>query len=94
MLPCLHLYIALCWCRMSEWSLPLSLNAAEVRVLKAALLVEIASLERHAREDVHSAFRAIEGHTMEGLITWCNNALGIVYLASAPGLPDVLACPF
>jgi hypothetical protein len=36
---------------MSEWSLPLSLNAAEVRVLKAALLVEIAALEFRVRED-------------------------------------------
>lgn len=36
---------------MSEWSLPLSLSAAEVRVLKSALLVEIATLERYVRED-------------------------------------------
>lgn len=36
---------------MPEWTLELSLNAAEVRVLKAALLVEIASLEFKARED-------------------------------------------
>lgn len=36
---------------MSEWSLPLALNAAEVRVLKSALLVEIATLERYIRED-------------------------------------------
>jgi hypothetical protein len=43
---------------------------------------------------VHSAFRAIEGHTMEGLITWCNNGLGVVYLATAPGVPDPVECPF
>jgi hypothetical protein len=36
---------------MSEFQLTLSLNAAEVRVLKAALLVEIAALEFKARED-------------------------------------------
>lgn len=36
---------------MSEWSLPLTLNAAEVRVLKSALLVEIAALEFRVRED-------------------------------------------
>lgn len=36
---------------MSEWSLPLTLSAAEVRVLKSALLVEIAALEFRIRED-------------------------------------------
>lgn len=36
---------------MSDFQLLLSLNAAEVRVLKAALLVEIATLERYERED-------------------------------------------
>lgn len=36
---------------VAEWSLPLSLNAAEVRVLKAALLVEVASLEKFRRDD-------------------------------------------
>ena len=43
---------------------------------------------------VHAAFRAVEGHTMEGLITWCNNALGVVYLATAPGIPMLTECPF
>lgn len=43
---------------------------------------------------VHAAFRMIEGHTMENLDTWCNNALGVVYLATAPGMPDVSECPF
>ncbi|WP_444845907.1 hypothetical protein [Duganella caerulea] len=36
---------------MSEWSLSLVLNAAEVRVLKSALLVEIACLEGRVRID-------------------------------------------
>lgn len=36
---------------MPEWTLPLALNASEVRVLKAALLVEIARLEFLARQD-------------------------------------------
>lgn len=36
---------------MSEFQLPLVINAAEVRVLKAALLVEIATLERYERLD-------------------------------------------
>ncbi len=36
---------------MAEWSLPLLLSAAEVRVLKAALLVEIATLEHRVRVD-------------------------------------------
>jgi hypothetical protein len=43
---------------------------------------------------VHEAFRLIEGHCVEGLDTWCNNALGIVYLATAPGLVDPDYCPF
>lgn len=43
---------------------------------------------------VHEAFRLIEGHCIEGLDTWCNNALGIVYLATAPGLVDPDYCPF
>lgn len=43
---------------------------------------------------VHTAFRAVEGHTMEGLITWCDNALGVVYLATAPGVPAAVECPF
>jgi hypothetical protein len=43
---------------------------------------------------VDSAFRAIEGHTMENLITWCNNGLGVVYLATAPGIPAESECPF
>jgi hypothetical protein len=36
---------------VTDWELPLSLNAAEVRVLKSALLVEIAALEFRVRED-------------------------------------------
>jgi len=36
---------------MSEFRLPLTLNTAEIRVLKAALLVEIASLEQCVRVD-------------------------------------------
>jgi hypothetical protein len=36
---------------MSEFQLSLLLNAAEIRVLKAALLVEIATLEFKVRED-------------------------------------------
>jgi hypothetical protein len=43
---------------------------------------------------VHAAFRMVEGHTMENLDTWCNNALGVVYLATAPGIPDPAGCPF
>lgn len=43
---------------------------------------------------VHAAFRMIEGHAMENLDTWCNNALGVVYLATAPGVPVVPDCPF
>lgn len=36
---------------MAELTLLVALNAAEVRVLKAALLVEIATLEFRVRED-------------------------------------------
>lgn len=43
---------------------------------------------------VHAAFRFIEGHCMEGLDTWCNNALGVVYLATAPGVPAPEEVPF
>lgn len=43
---------------------------------------------------VHAAFRMIEGHTMENLDTWCNNALGVVYIATAPGIPVELDVPF
>lgn len=41
-----------------------------------------------------AAFAVIEGHCMDGLQTWCNNALGIIYLATAPGIPDPVECPF
>ena len=41
------------------------------------------------------AFQALSGHCMDGLQTWCNNNLGVVYLATAPGLPQVVDdCPF
>lgn len=43
---------------------------------------------------VHAAFRMIEGHCMDDLDTWCNNAIGIVYLATAPGIPIEPDCPF
>jgi hypothetical protein len=43
---------------------------------------------------VHAAFRMIEGHAMENLDTWCNNALGVVYLATAPGMPIEPEVPF
>lgn len=42
-----------------------------------------------------AAFAAIVGHSMEGLQTWCNSALGVVYLATRPGfLEDRDICPF
>jgi hypothetical protein len=40
---------------MSDWFMPLVLSAAEVRVLKAALLVEIATLEHRVRVDADPA---------------------------------------
>lgn len=41
------------------------------------------------------AFKALSGHCMNGLQTWCNNNLGVVYLATAPGLPQAVDdCPF
>ncbi|WP_205704566.1 hypothetical protein [Janthinobacterium tructae] len=36
------------------------------------------------------AFQAISGHCMDDLQIWCNNNLGVVYLATAPGLPQVV----
>jgi hypothetical protein len=42
-----------------------------------------------------AAFRTIEGHCMDSLQTWCNNGLGVIYLATASGLPDASQeCPF
>jgi hypothetical protein len=41
------------------------------------------------------AFQAFSGHCMDRLQTSCNNNLGVVYLATAPGLPQVVYdCPF
>lgn len=37
---------------VAEFSLTVMLSAAEIRVLKAALLVEVATLERYRRHDV------------------------------------------
>jgi len=44
---------------------------------------------------VQAAFAALHGHSLAGLQSWCNNALGVVYLATEPGysiVPD--DCPF
>lgn len=42
-----------------------------------------------------AAFNAITGHSMNGLQTWCFNGLGVVYLATEPGLVDIAdLCPF
>lgn len=42
-----------------------------------------------------AAFAAIAGHSLVGLQSWCNNGLGIVYLATEPGMPELdLSCPF
>ena len=44
---------------------------------------------------VNAAFAAIHGHSLNGLQSWCNNALGVVYLATEPGfLDEALTCPF
>jgi hypothetical protein len=44
---------------------------------------------------VQAAFAALEGYDMTGLQTWCNNGLGVVYLATAPGChPADDYCPF
>lgn len=44
---------------------------------------------------VQAAFGALAGYDMTGLQTWCNNGLGIVYLATAPGCaPAADWCPF
>lgn len=43
---------------------------------------------------VHAAFLAGEGHTMERLITCCNNPLCVLYLATAPGHRLLEQCPF
>jgi hypothetical protein len=44
---------------------------------------------------VRAAFDALAGHSLAGLQTWCNNGLGVVYLATEPGfLSDEEVCPF
>ena len=44
---------------------------------------------------VNAAFAALGGHSLNGLQSWCNNALGVVYLATEPGFTDMLEdCPF
>ena len=44
---------------------------------------------------VQTAFLAVTGHCMDGLQTWRNNNLGVVYLATAPGgYLQVDDCPF
>jgi hypothetical protein len=44
---------------------------------------------------VEAAFAALSGHSLGGLQTWCNNGLGVVYLATEPGWRDpILDCPF
>lgn len=42
-----------------------------------------------------AAFAALSGHSLSGLQTWCNNGLGVIYLATEPGWRDpILDCPF
>jgi hypothetical protein len=44
---------------------------------------------------VRAAFDALTGHSLAGLQSWCNNALGVVYLATEPGfLSNEECCPF
>lgn len=44
---------------------------------------------------VNAAVAAIGGHSLAGLQSWCNNALGVVYLATEPGfLSSEDQCPF
>ena len=44
---------------------------------------------------VMAAFDAVTGHSLAGIQSWCNNALGVVYLATEPGfLSDREVCPF
>jgi hypothetical protein len=43
---------------------------------------------------VNAAVAVAEGGNMEGLTIWCNNALGIVWIATAPGKVGYAAVPF
>lgn len=44
---------------------------------------------------VQYAFGMLFGHSLAGVQTWCNNALGVVFLATEPGfLSDAEMCPF
>lgn len=62
------------------------------------VLPEVKSWRLHSctcmLDAVLEAFRLVEGHEMQGLDTWCNNALGVVYLATAPGIPVEPQVPF
>lgn len=47
------------------------------------------------QQAAEAAFDMLAGHSMDGLQTWCNNGLGVVYLATEPGyLSDRDVCPF
>jgi len=42
-----------------------------------------------------AAFAMLTGHSMSGMQMWCNNGLGVVYLATEPGfVPLEEICPF
>jgi len=44
---------------------------------------------------VNAAVAALTGHSLAGMQSWCNNGLGVVYLATEPGwLTDREVCPF
>ena len=44
---------------------------------------------------VNAAFAALAGHSLSGLQSWCNNGLGVVYLATEPGVVSFgHSCPF
>jgi hypothetical protein len=43
---------------------------------------------------VNAAVAVAEGGNMENMTIWCNNALGIVWIATAPGRSYALSLPF
>lgn len=43
---------------------------------------------------VHAAVSVARGGNIEGMTIWCNNALGVVWIATAPGQSPDIDCPF
>lgn len=65
---------------------------------RGIVLPEVTTWRLHSTDmlsAVRVAFDTLEPFGLEGVQTWCNNGLGVVWLASAPcAAPRELHCPF